>query len=587
MIKDFIREFLWALAQAVLMIGDAVYRVTTKVASFNIGELDTVWDYWAVLSVMIGAIAMIRILTIGIKWFFDEQLQEKLNIIKIFGRVILVSLAIGLMPLAVKHLSAFGTGMIDNIGLVTGHGVEMTPSTLIISSVIGDKFEVVNQDGTYEIPKTYQLEDIDDVNHETDGEYTYFKTMGDLFVLMIMGALGVVGLVLIAIEIAERFFRLGIKILIAPLPISALVNPDDDSFSKWAKLVLADVVLNYLQLLSLIFILSVSSSQFIRSQGVWVTLIMFIGGLFAVLKGTPELASIIGGDSSTQGAMQQLATIRQATRGMGAGMVGGAKAVGRTAKKAGQGAKKLGQKVKDFGSSNSDGSQSKGGGSGFGSSSSGETQNSGFSGAEEARNSNRSTVNTSSSSGLSSNDGASRGTSMGTTSSGSSNSGGSQSGGNNFTVEETRNDGAAQQGNDRYSESQGQQFQGAQEVRQPRGGSHAQGGIVSDQQNYASQRKQFDNGKKTGPKPSQVKQDGGNVVSNSSKAKNAINSSLVEKAKGNANKNKFARSGSASGKHVYQKSDNRIKQSMPSRTGAAYKNALKDNKTETVERGVG
>lgn len=551
MIKDFIREFLWALAQAVLMIGDAVYRVTTKVASFNIGELDTVWDYWAVLSVMIGAIAMIRILTIGIKWFFDEQLQEKLNIIKIFGRVILVSLAIGLMPLAVKHLSAFGTGMIDNIGLVTGHGVEMTPSTLIISSVIGDKFEVVNQDGTYQIPKTYQLEDIDDVNHEIDGEYTYFKTMGDLFVLMIMGALGVVGLVLIAIEIAERFFRLGIKILIAPLPISALVNPDDDSFSKWAKLVLADVVLNYLQLLSLIFILSVSSSQFIRSQGVWVTLIMFIGGLFAVLKGTPELASLIGGDSSTQGAMQQLATIRQATRGMGAGMVGGAKAVGRTVKKAGQGAKKLGQKVKDFGSSNSGGSQSKGGGSGFGSSSSGEIQNSGFSGAEEARNSNRSTVNTSSSSGLSS------------------------------------NDGAAQQGNDRYSESQGQQFQGAQEVRQPRGGSHAQGGIVSDQQNYASQRKQFDNGKKTGPKPSQVKQDGGNVVSNSSKAKNAINSPLVEKAKGNANKNKFARSGSASGKHVYQKSDNRIKQSMPSRTGAAYKNALKDNKTETVERGVG
>ena len=569
MIEDFIRKFLWALAQAVLMIGDAVYRVTTQVASFNIGELDTVWDYWAVLSVMIAAIAILRILTIGIKWFFDEQLQEKLNIIKIFGRVILVSLAIGLMPLGVKHLTTFGTGMIENIGLVTGHGVEMTPSTLIISSVIGDKFEVVNQDGTYQIPKTYQLEDIDEVNHKADGEYTFFKTMGDLFVLLIMGSLAVIGLVLIAIEIAERFFRLGIKILIAPLPISALVDPDDDSFSRWTKLVLADVILNYLQLLSLIFILSVASSQFVRSKGVWVTLIMFIGGLFAVLKGTPELASIIGGDSSTQGAMQQLATIRQATRGLGTGVGRGARAVGRTAKKVGQGVKKGVRKTQDFVSVNTGGSTSGGSQSGG----SGSVQGSGFGGAQEARSPDRSTVNTSSNSVRYQAEEGQKTESLNTYRSNLNVSQDSEGSGGLSVEEQSVFNGQINESNSQSNEQQGK-FDGAKEARQatsrnyqplqgheqglPRNENNAK--KINGNQQRARALKESD--------PKNRKQSG------------------VERANVIAQKiyqpggNKFVRGSSASGKHVYQKSDNRLKQTMPSRTSSLYKNAVKNTKIE-------
>lgn len=577
MIEDFIRKFLWALAQAVLMIGDAVYRVTTQVASFNIGELDTVWDYWAVLSVMIAAIAILRILTIGIKWFFDEQLQEKLNIIKIFGRVILVSLAIGLMPLGVKHLTAFGTGMIENIGLVTGHGVEMTPSTLIISSVVGDKFEVENEDGTYEIPKTYRLEDINEVNHKTDGEYTFFKTMGDLFVLLIMGSLAVIGLVLIAIEIAERFFRLGIKILIAPLPISALVDPDDDSFSRWAKLVLADVILNYLQLLSLIFILSVASSQFVRSKGVWVTLIMFIGGLFAVLKGTPELASIIGGDSSTQGAMQQLATIRQATRGMGTGVGRGARAVGRTAKKVGQGVKKGVRKTQDLVSVNTGGSTSDASTSGGSQSGgSGSVQDSGFGGAQEARSPDRSTVNTSSNSVRYQAEEGQKTENLNTYRSNLNVSQDSEGSGGLSVEEQSVFNGQINESNSQNNEQQGK-FDGAKEARQATNRNYQP--LQGHEQAFSRSE---NNAKKINGNQQEAR------ALKESDPKNRKQSG-VERANVIAQKiyqpggNKFVRSSPNSGKHVYQKSDNKLKQTMPSRASSLYKNAVKDR---NVERGV-
>lgn len=529
-IIDIIREFLWGLAYAVFMIGDAIYDVTIQVGSLNIGDLSLVWNWWALLSMMIAGISMIRILMLGIRYFLDENLQEKLDFFKIFGRVLMVSMAIALMPLGVKYITSAGQAFVQNIGLITGHQEDSKPSTLIISSVIGDSFKVEDGQGGYEIPKTYNLSDIE-INHKESGskDYKYFNQMGDLFVLIIMGGIAVVGLVLVGIEIAERYFKLGIKILISPIPISGLVNPDDQGFQKWYRLVIADVVLNCLQILSLFFILSVASSNTIRAKGVWVTLVMFIGGLFAVLKGVPELAPIIGGDSSTQGALQQMAAIRQATNGMGSfvggvaggalGAVGGALATGSAGVGYGAGrmlgGKSIAEMDSDRRSNRTDNSNS---------------NNEFRSGGQDVRNQDRQDVQTS--------------TTMNMDNS-------------------TNDDNAYPSSMDAYgvnSELSGNQT--TQRVFESNGFNNSE-----TKQNDSKSSRSFNE--------QQAKQSNAQSLARHG----SFASNYVEKAYSDKG-GRFAKLSSTAGRHVYQKSANRLGQTLPARASTMYRKAMERNPNE-------
>lgn len=526
LIIDVLRSFLWALTYALFMIGDAVYSVTIKVGSMNVGELNIVWDWWVILSVMIGSISMIRILILGVRYMVDEEMREKMDVFKIFGRVIFVSLAIALMPLGIKTITSAGQTFVQNVGLVAGYGNEMVPSTLIISSVMGEAFDVQDENGGYSIPKTYKLEDID-INHETNGEYTYFKEMGDLFVLIIIGGIAIVGLILIAIEVAERFFKLGIKILISPLPISGLINPGDESFKKWYRLVIADVVLNGIQILSLLFILSVASSNQIRMQGVWITLVMFIGGIFAVLKGVPELTPIIGGDSSTQGALQQIATIRHATSGIGKSVGGIGKSLGGGLKTAGAGigygvGRMMGGKsISDLESNNRQSSKTHA-----------QATNGFKSGGQDVRNSNTESVRTS-----------------------QSNFGNDDGSININEVNESRftsGSEAKSQVDDFKAQQQNQRMESMNEPKQ----SESKNGAFRD---YP-----------------QSKRD-----SNSEREKNTLGkgntlaTKIDDRAKGKKS-GQFAKVANYAGRHVYQSSVNRLNQTLPGRAATMYRNAKHD-----------
>lgn len=551
-IIDIIRSFLWGLAYAVFVIGDAIYDVTIQVGSLDIGQLSLVWDWWALLSIMIAGISMIRILIMGVRYFLEEDLQEKLDFFKIFGRVMLVSMAIALMPLGVKYITGAGQVFVQNVGLVTGHQDTSTPSTLIISSVIGDSFKVEDGAGGYEIPKTYALSDID-INHKTEGskDYQFFNEMGDLFVLIIMGGIAVVGLVLVGIEVAERYFKLGIKILISPIPISGLVNPDDQGFQKWYRLVIADVVLNCIQILSLFFILTVASSNTIRTKGVWVTLVMFIGGLFAVLKGVPELAPIIGGDSSTQGALQQMAAIRQATNGMGSfvgGAVGGAVgAVGGALATTGAGAtygvgralggKSIAEIESDKWSNQSDNNQNN---------MNGNSNNEFKSGGQDIRNQDRSNVQTSSNANM--------------YDSASVNSDASSVNKNGFNVNGTDGNGSNSGSYGFNDELLGRETTSRKE-NEPRFENNQQKRNDTDRERTFNENNLKQNNLNTLAKP------------------NTFASNYVEKAYSEKG-GRFAKLASTAGRHVYQNSTNRLNQTMPARASTMYRKAMESKPSE-------
>ncbi|QIK56353.1 hypothetical protein G7059_00085 [Erysipelothrix sp. HDW6A] len=330
LITDVIRMFIWGIVWAVLQLSDWVYGISMNVASLDVGNFSTLWQWWGALSMLIGSFATLRMLILVFKYFYDTEYQDKIDVIKILTRVLMVSLAIAFMPYGVKTLTAAGSAAVTNMGTTFGFKGNHVPSTIIISSLLDEKAETIVNGETVTIMKEYKLSDVDiNTSGEGDKDYKFFNSMGDLFIALIMGGVAAVFILLIGVDVGKRIFSIAMLVLISPLPISALINPDDTSFTRWQKLVLSNVLSNFVQVLLLNFVLVASSSPWLRSQGAFAAIIAFIGGLFAILGGVSEISSIIGGETGTQGTLQQLATLRQATRGMGGRGGGKGGAIGR------------------------------------------------------------------------------------------------------------------------------------------------------------------------------------------------------------------------------------------------------------------
>ena len=142
-------------------------------------------------------------------------------------------------------------------------------------------------------------------------QYYYFPDTTALIFLLVEAAIACYAIVLVSLEFGKRLLDIGFKILISPIPISGLVSFNDESFSRWVRLLAADLMNNFLQILLFKFVLVVTSSTAIANLGVIARTMVFLGGLLCILTGPSSVAQIIGGDG--MGAMQSMQAIHTAT----------------------------------------------------------------------------------------------------------------------------------------------------------------------------------------------------------------------------------------------------------------------------------
>ena len=113
------------------------------------------------------------------------------------------------------------------------------------------------------------------------------------------------------------------KILISPWVFSGMFDPDNNTFSIWWKLCLADFLTNFYQMMLVILVLAVTPAVPISALA---KVIFFIGALSAVMNAPTGIAQLLGGDVGVGTAFQQmqsLGMISSAMSGIG-GMAAGA-----------------------------------------------------------------------------------------------------------------------------------------------------------------------------------------------------------------------------------------------------------------------
>lgn len=334
-VTDIFREILWAIAKVALWFADTCYHMIDSIVSLNIGNYKVLWDWWAGLIALVVLLVTFRAFTMTIKAMSSEEFREKINAGVIFFRMIPLSLAILFLPLGMQYLTSAGTIAIKQMPIILNSSEDFVPSTIMITASMGGTTEQNNDGGAIFYTLTDLEEGINKRAEGNSGEYKYFKDFAALFLALALGIASGAGMVMVAIQFAMRIISLGIKVLISPIPISSLIDPNDQSFGLWIKMVLSDIITNFVQFLSLLFVLSFCSSRMVTSLGFFASAIVFLGGVFLIQKGIPELAQLIGGDTSTGSVMQQLATFRQGTSGFGKPAMKGAEFVAGSALTAG------------------------------------------------------------------------------------------------------------------------------------------------------------------------------------------------------------------------------------------------------------
>lgn len=335
-IVEGLRWIIWGIISAGLTLMDVCYSLVKSIASVDFLQTTEVWQWYYVFLAFLGILIFFRTIAVYLKFCFEEEFREKVTGSHFIHKFTSIALTVALLPFILGFVSQLSVWSISNMNLFLGSNSSDTPSTFIITSFMNTDNGEYDANGNWISGDkiTYTLEDID-INAEGEGDedYKFFNDVEDLFILTFIGIAAAIILILNGVLIAKRSISIVIKVMIAFIPISSQIVPGDETFSMWRKMIVSDYVLNFFQTLMIMVVMILSGSKIVQDAGVWVQIIMFIGGLLLLLSGIPELSKILGGDTSQAGILQQVASFRMATRGLGGSISRG---FGKTASAAGK-----------------------------------------------------------------------------------------------------------------------------------------------------------------------------------------------------------------------------------------------------------
>lgn len=318
-VTDIIRSLLWAVSKLFLFVNDVLFDVIERVITLNIGQYNTMWNWWNSLIAFVSLFIVFRVTKIFFKTLMDEEYRDKISYFVIVFRMVPVVLVMLLSPMVIQNVISMSVHVTENISDIIGAPTKIKPSTILVTAGSENLNEELREGEVAYVT----LDDLKDINEKQSGSdnYKFLPNYENIILVGLLAGVCAIAMVLISLQFVARLYGLAMKVLISPIPISGLIDPNDNSFGTWVRLIVSDLVTNVAQYLMLLLVLSFSASTTVSSLGIIATAIVLIGGVFAVMKGLPELAQLIGGDVSSGGALQQLATIRMAGQGFKQGMI--------------------------------------------------------------------------------------------------------------------------------------------------------------------------------------------------------------------------------------------------------------------------
>lgn len=338
-ITDFFRDVLFSIAQCFMFLLDIVWQCVLKIVTLDF--YPHIGNWFVAVSLFLGLFMLLRLAKIFVKTMFWEDYRLKLSVSDLLVKMILVSFAISFAPLAYQGINSMTINFIEKIEyFIPNTTKDSNPSTIILESG-----RINTSDINADLGPEINMENFD-INAKENDEYIYFNTYTSLFLLIVESVVCSFIFILIAIQIAQRLFIMIYKYLLALYAISALIENEDRTFATWIKMIAGDFIMNFAQIYLTYLTLYLLNNSTIQKAlgsdalGIMCKIMLFIGGLVAIMNIPSSIAQLIGGHGAgALESLQQAKTITSissaatlgmagATIGTGLGAVGGAIGVG-------------------------------------------------------------------------------------------------------------------------------------------------------------------------------------------------------------------------------------------------------------------
>ena len=338
-ITDFFRDILFSIAECFMFLLDIIWQCVLKIVTLDF--YPHIGNWFVAISLFLVLFMLLRLAKIFVKTMFWEDYRLKLSVSDLLVKMILVSFAISFAPLAYQGINSMTINFIEKIEyFIPNTTKDSNPSTIILESG-----RINTSDINADLGPEIDMENFD-INAKENDEYIYFNTYTSLFLLIVESVVCSFIFILIAIQIAQRLFIMIYKYLLAPYAISALIENEDRTFATWIKMLAGDFIMNFAQIYLTYLTLYLLNNSTIQKAlgsdalGIMCKIILFIGGLVAIMNIPSSIAQLIGGHGAgALESLQQAKTITSissaatlgiagATIGTGLGAVGGAIGVG-------------------------------------------------------------------------------------------------------------------------------------------------------------------------------------------------------------------------------------------------------------------
>ena len=300
-LQDGLRSVLWLFCQFALWLMDLCYSIINDLATLNLGDFQFIWSWFRGVSALLFFFLTIRMFIYYVKATLEEDKLQRIDPLDFLQRIAYVSAILLMLPMMLGMFSTLTANLVGSIGTLSGIDESATVPSKIVAAA-GYNGDIAN----------FDYETID-INEKENGHYVQFSNNADIVFLTFSAIISCVVFVFIGIQISQRMIGLLLKIVIAPFALSGLVDPEDNTFDLWRKLVEADFLTSFFQIV-LVMIVMISSS--LVPIGAIAKCIFFIGALMAVMNAPAGVAQLLGGDVGVGTAFQQMQSLMMLSNGV-------------------------------------------------------------------------------------------------------------------------------------------------------------------------------------------------------------------------------------------------------------------------------
>ncbi len=307
-ISNAFRSVLWAITRFALVVCDSIYSVIVQFTGLKVGDFAIVWDFYKIVVAATGMFLLARIVIILIKSFWDDNTIQKITGPELVNRILAVALVLSLVPVIMPLLSDFTAASATAIPTIVTDTEDIKPSDILVEAGLSDFSNELSSTLTLELAAGQHAIDVitvSTINNTTGDVYDYFPEIENIILTLVLAIMCAYCYVYIAIQIIQRLVGLLLKIIIAPYPLSGIIDPNDNAPSLWFRLCISDFLAAYFQMMTLWLAMAVATSLPDSFSGIAKGL-AFIGAIFSIMIAPSGIAQLLGNDTGAQAGMQMM-----------------------------------------------------------------------------------------------------------------------------------------------------------------------------------------------------------------------------------------------------------------------------------------